>query len=84
MKKRCLLPAICFLLSCSGREQHGFAHIIQRRLESGGKLVISYRFTTGEKIIYDSLALVNRVIQQDSLPVVFSAENPAHNRLVLP
>ena len=84
MKKNFCISVIVILLSCSGKEQQGFAHIIQRRLEPGGKLMISYKFTTGEKIIYDSLELTNRVIQQDSLPVMFSAENPAHNRLVLP
>ncbi len=72
------------LLSCSGKERQGFAHITQRRLQPGGKLMISYQFTAAEKIIYDSLELPNRILKHDSLRVIFSEGNPAHNHLVLP
>lgn len=72
------------LFSCSGREQRGLAHIIQRRQLPGNRLMLSYRFPAGNLIIYDSLELPNKVLQHDSVPVIFSVQNPGRHRLLLP
>ena len=84
MKNKYCLPVLLILFSCSGKEEQGFAHIVQRRLQPGGSLMISYRFDAGNKTIYDSLVLPNKVIRHDSLPVLFSSGNPANNHLILP
>ena len=84
MKKKLLIPLLIFLFSCNEREQRGFAHIIQRRMVPGNKLIVSYKYTVGVKTFYDTLILANRVIQKDSIPVVFTTENPVNHHLVLP
>ncbi len=84
MKKKLLIPFLIVFFACNEHEQQGFAHIIQRRIEPGNKLIVSYKYTVGIKTFYDTLILPNRIIQKDSLPVVFAAENPMKHHLILP
>ena len=84
MKKCILLYPILFLLACSTSERQTFAHITQRRIKTGGQLVISYQFSDGKKIFSDSAEVVNRVVPHDSVKVAFSLQDPGSSRLLLP
>jgi hypothetical protein len=76
--------ALILVTACSSGRQETRAHIVQRRQQESGKLVISYRFYTGEKWILDSMEVDNTVIPHDSVTVQFSPGNPAKNRLLIP
>jgi hypothetical protein len=84
MKKNVLIPFILLLAACSTGERETFAHITQRRLDSNGRLMISYQFNTGERIVSDSMEMPNRVVPHDSVKVIFSSRDPEDSRLVLP
>jgi cytochrome c oxidase assembly protein Cox11 len=82
MKKYLFILVILFGAACSGKEKEATAHITQRRLDKAGKLVISYQFNSGERLVYDSVEIPNRVIPHDSVKVVFSASNPEDSRIL--
>ena len=84
MKKNFFILSILFFTSCSEKEQETFAHITQRRLDADGRLVISYQFNAGEKMVYDSIEVLNKVVPHDSVKVVFSPKHPEQSRLLLP
>ncbi len=84
MKKMPLFCFVLFLLACSAGETHTFAHITQRRIEPGGKLVISYQFSDGKTLVRDSAEINNRVISHDSVKVAYSALRPGSSHLLLP
>jgi len=84
MKKLTLLYPLLFLLACSSAERETFAHITQRRIKTGGRLVISYQFSDGKKLFSDSSEVVNRVVPHDSVKVAYSLVDPGSSRLLLP
>lgn len=84
MKNALFITLVLFLAACGAREEQTVAHILQRRLDENGKLMISYRFSAGGKWVYDSMELHNQVIPHDSLQVVFSSQNPDSSRLLIP
>ncbi len=84
MKKLTLIYPILFLLACSTSERQTFAHITQRRIKTGGGLVISYQFSDGKKLFSDSAEVVNRIVPHDSVKVAFSTLDPASSRLLIP
>ena len=83
MKKNLLIPVILFFTACSTKERETIAHITQRRMDADGKIVISYQFNTGEKWIYDSMEVTNRIIPHDSIKVVYSVKHPEDSRLLI-
>ena len=84
MKKNYFILILLFLAACSSKQRETIAHITERRVDAQGKLIISYRFNTGEKWISDSAKVVNRIIPHDSVKVLFSPEHPYQSRLLLP
>jgi len=84
MKNTFLIAVILFLAACSSKQREAFAHITQRRMDHAGKLVISYQFNNGEKLVYDSMELVNKIVPHDSVKVVFSPGHPGYSQLLIP
>ena len=84
MKNTFLIFVILFFAACSTKQREAYAHITQRRLDTEGKLVISYQFNTGEKLYYDSVEVINKIVPHDSLKVVFSPGHPEDSRLLIP
>ena len=84
MKNTFLILAILFIAGCSAKQRETFAHITERRLDPTGKLVISYQFSNGVQLYYDSVEMINRIVPHDSLKVVFSPKHPEDSRLLIP
>ena len=72
------------LSACSSRQRETIAHINQRRIEPGGKLMISYQFSDGNQLIFDSAEVRNSIVPHDSLKLFFSPTNPHDNHLLIP
>lgn len=70
--------------ACGNKHHQGYAHITERKHLASGQLRISYWFNNGGKIYKDSAEVNNTVIPNDSVPIVFSPENPLENKLQIP
>lgn len=84
MRKTILFSFILMIVACSAPETETTAHITQRKLRAGGKLLISYQFREGNKLFYDSVEVNNRVIPHDSVKVAYPALRPGSSHLLLP
>lgn len=84
MKKKAWILYVLLAAACSSGEHETIAHITQRRLDKSGRLLISYQFHAGDKLVLDSMEVTNRVVPHDSVKVIFSSANPDNSRLVLP
>jgi len=60
------------------------AAIIERKMMTNGKLMLSYVFKAGGKTITDSLVTENKVIPGDTLKVTFPVTNPKAGKALLP
>jgi hypothetical protein len=78
-----IVTAIVFF-ACGKKESRATAYITQRRLDTSGRLVLTYRFMAKDTWVWDSMRVDNRIIPNDSLVVLFSSENPVKSRLELP
>lgn len=85
MKYKWMIIALGLFAACTARERETRAHITQRRLDSSGKVMISYRFEADGKWVTDSVE-VNRsvVVPHDSVKVFYAAGNPSASRLQIP
>ena len=86
MKK--IVPPLMFLLavSCNTGTSNftkANAYIFERKLRKDGKLLVSYAFNCGQKLIKDSAIVNNIVLPQDSVSIVFEKNNPANSNLLL-
>lgn len=79
-------PIFCLLLlgACHEQRHETVAHITQRRIKTNGMLEISYQYHNGQRLVLDSMELVNRIVPHDSLPVVFSPGTPSQSHLLIP
>ncbi|MES2374087.1 MAG: hypothetical protein V4557_16015 [Bacteroidota bacterium] len=85
MKKNFLLFCIILLTACSSKQRETLAHITQRRVDAGGKVMISYQFLNGTSLVSDSMEVAKTsIVPHDSVKVIFSPENPTESHLVLP
>jgi hypothetical protein len=84
MKTLLVILTVTALFACGKRESRTTAYITQRRLDTSGRLVLTYRFMAKDTWVWDSMRVDNRVIPNDSLVVLFSSENPLKSRLELP
>ena len=84
MKNTLSFLFILLLASCTSKERETYAHITQRRMDAAGMLMISYQFNTGERLIYDSIEVKNKVVPHDSVKVVYYPEHPEDSRLLIP
>jgi hypothetical protein len=84
MKRLTVYFSIIIMFACSTSERQTFAHITERRMKAGGKLLISYQFREGNNMISDSIEVTNRVVPHDSVKVAFSAAHPVSSHLLLP
>jgi hypothetical protein len=84
MKKNVLISCFMVIAACSAKQRETFAHITQRRLDKHGKLMISYQFRDGDKLVYDSMEVPNSIIPHDSVRVVFASGNSSESHLLLP
>ena len=75
---------IVFGTACNAKQKQTKAHITQRRTLTDGKLMIAYTFNANGKMIVDSEAVTNEIVPHDSVPVVFSSENPNESKLQIP
>lgn len=59
------------------------AYIFERKMRTDGRLLVSYTFNYGRKLIKDSAVVSNVVLPQDSVSIVFEKNNPANSNLLL-
>ena len=85
--KKIVTPCILLLIvSCNTNTDNLTkfnAYIFERKIRTDGKLLISYAFSYGKKIIKDSVVVNNMVLPQDSVSIVFKKNNPAKSDLLL-
>jgi hypothetical protein len=85
MIKPLIFFCIIIFTACSSKKQETLAHIVERRMGAGDKLIISYQFLAGTQLVSDSMEVPkNRIIPHDSVKLVFSPGNPAKSHLILP
>jgi len=82
--KTFLITALALLAACSSRQEQGYAQITQRRVDTRGQLVLTYRFYAEGKWIQDSTVIANQVVPHDSVKLVYAPEHPEESRLLLP
>jgi hypothetical protein len=74
---------VLLVLACSNNKSGDAtvpkAHIFERRMLPGNKLLVSYTYQNGHFTVSDSSVVDNTVISQDSIPVkLFAKNNPAN------
>lgn len=85
---QCIVAAVLLtgVLSCG--KQHNSdvrAHIVERRIDANGRLLVRYQFKKGGALVMDSAEFEEQtVVPHDSVPVVFSSKNASEHRLLLP
>jgi len=84
MKNAICIFFVLFFAACSAKQRETIAHITQRRLDTAGKLVISYQFSHNGQLVYDSVEVINKIVPHDSVRVIYSLEHPQESRLLLP
>jgi hypothetical protein len=85
MKKMAFLLILTTILqSCGNRESKAYAHIIERKHVDSNKLQISYSFTNNGKLYNGNATIDNTVLPNDSVLVIFPAENPAGSKPQIP
>lgn len=61
------------------------AHIVERRVENDGRLLVRYLFKKSGTLVIDSAEFGREtVIPHDSVPVIFSTQNPSEHKLQVP
>jgi hypothetical protein len=85
MIKPLIFFCIIIFTACSSKKQETHAHIVERRMGTGDKLIISYQFLVGTQLVSDSMEVPkNRIVPHDSVKLVFSTGNPITSHLILP
>jgi cytochrome c oxidase assembly protein Cox11 len=85
MKKCLFFISLGVLAACSSGQRETLAHITQRRIDSTGKVMISYQFRTDKGLVSDSMEVQRTIIvPHDSVKVVYQAGNPSESHLQLP
>jgi uncharacterized protein YcfL len=85
MKKHLFFFILVVFAACSSGQRETLAHITQRRIDSSGKVMISYQFHADGSVVSDSMEVQRSIIvPHDSVKVVYEAKNPAESHLLLP
>ena len=78
MKKIALIAIVSLVLACNNgnnvKQAITKAHIFERKLLPGNKLLISYAYQQGQAIVKDSSIIENKVLSHDSIPVALLAK----------
>lgn len=70
-----LTAAIFFITACR-QQQHLKAKIFERRELSKNRLLIKYRYITGNKVHIDSASVKNTIISNDSISIIIDPSHP--------
>ena len=85
MKKMALFLILStILLSCGNKESKVYARIVERKHVDSNKLQISYSFTNNGKLYNGNATIDNTALPNDSVLVIFPAENPAGSKPQIP
>lgn len=72
-----------FIAGCESKKTTN-AKIFERREVEENKLMIKYAFLAGGTSIIDSSIIDNKVLNTDTVPVIYNPSNPSDNSLQLP